>query len=91
MANVLYTYDGKLISDTNPLPVKVAGGVDEEVLEDYYTKKESDDKFQVKGSFATTAQVNSKADQADLTALEGLVANLQAEVEALKGDEEEEV
>lgn len=80
MANVLYTYDGKLISDTNPLPVKLAGGVDEEVLEDYYTKEESDDKFQIKGSYATTAQ---------LTALENLISDLQAEIEALKDDGEE--
>lgn len=88
-ASVLYTYDGKEISEDNPLPVKMAGGVDDSALEDYYTKEEADNKYQEKGDYATTSQVDSKADKSALEALQDTVADLQAELEELKGDVEE--
>lgn len=86
-ASVLYTYDGKEISEDNPLPVMMAGagGVD---LEDYYTKDETDNKYQEKGDYATTTQVNDKADKVALQTLQDLVSDLQDEIEALKGVED---
>lgn len=88
MAEVLYTYDGKLISDNNPLPVKMAGSVDDSALEDYYTKQETDDKYQVKGDYVTKSDVTSKASQSDVDELQKLVEDLRAEVNDLKGESE---
>lgn len=53
--------------------------------EDYYTKVEADERFQPKGSYATTAQLNAKADQTALEALEARVTTLEERVTQLEG------
>ncbi|MBT2215835.1 hypothetical protein KK120_08735 [Virgibacillus dakarensis] len=67
--------DGKVYNMVDLLKNAGGGGMDPE---DYYTKQESDAKYQPKGNYATTAQLNNKADQVDLN-------DLIARVEALEG------
>ncbi len=58
---------------------------------DAYTKAESDDRFQAKGNYATTTQLNDKADKTELTSkadqsfVESEIARLEAMIETLGG------
>lgn len=82
MSRVLNTADGRPVSESNPLPVKFVGGGGSNMNpDDYYTKEESDGKYQQKGSYATTAQLNNKANQSDLNELLKRVQDLEKAAE----------
>lgn len=66
MSRVLTTSNGTPISESNPLPVKMLGGGGGVDADDVYTKEETDDKFQEKGDYATTSDLNEKADKTEL-------------------------
>lgn len=66
--------DGKTYNLVDLLQNGGGGGVDPE---NFYTKEEADGRFQPKGSYATTAQLNTKADQTALEALEERVKALE--------------
>lgn len=66
------------------------GGVDESMLEDYYTKEESDDIYQQKGDYATTSQVGQKADASSLKKLEDTVSDLKKRLEEIDANPETE-
>lgn len=74
--------DGEIYNLVDLLKNAGGGGVDPE---NFYTKEEADGRFQPKGNYATTAQLNAKADQTALQALEAKVAELEAKVEELEG------
>lgn len=66
--------DGKVYNLVDLLKSMGGGSMDPN---EYYTKTETDGKYQAKGSYATVAQVNGKANTADVTALEARVKALE--------------
>lgn len=68
--------DGQIYNLVDLLKNVGGGGMNPD---DYYTKVEADNRFQPKGSYATTAQLNQ---------LEGWIQSLEERVEALENGEE---
>lgn len=81
MARVINTPDGRPVSENNPFPVKVLGGGGGVDPDNFYTKEESDERYQEKGDYATTEQLNAKVDDSELEALKSEVAELKELVE----------